>query len=64
MFIGHPLDALAVAHDRGRELRAQAASRRGRASRMRRVLAGWLRRAADLVYPKPRTLTPALRGKR
>ena len=60
MFIGHPLDALAVAHDRGRELRAQAAS----ASKMRRVLAGWLRRAADLVDPKPRTLTPALRGKR
>jgi hypothetical protein len=27
------------------------------------VLAGWLRRAADLVDPKPRTLTPALRGK-
>jgi len=39
MFIGHPLDALAVTHDRGRELRAQAASRRGRASKMRRVLA-------------------------
>ena len=46
MFIGHPLDALAVAHDRGR------------------VLAGWLRGAADRVDPKPRTLTPALRGKR
>jgi hypothetical protein len=51
MFIGHPLDALAVAHDRGRELRAQAASRRGRASKMCPVLAGWLRRAADLVDP-------------
>jgi hypothetical protein len=31
---------------------------------MRRVLAGWLRRAAELVDPKPRTLTPALIGKR
>jgi hypothetical protein len=42
MFAGHPLDALAVAHDRGRELRAHA----------------------ELVDAKPRTLTPALRGKR
>jgi hypothetical protein len=60
MLIGHPLDAFAVAHDRGRELLSQAR----RASRTRRVLAGWLRRAADLVDPKPRTLTPALRGRR
>lgn len=62
MFSGHPLDALAVAHDRGRELRAQAASRRGRASKTRRVLAEWLRRAADAIDPKPQTLTPALSG--
>jgi hypothetical protein len=26
---------------------------------MRGVLAGWLRRAADLVDPKPLTLTPS-----
>jgi hypothetical protein len=40
MLIGHPLEALAFTHDRGRELRAQAASRRGRASKMRPVLEG------------------------
>jgi hypothetical protein len=64
MFIGHPLDALAVAHDRGRSfaprLRPGAAARRSCAA----WLAGWLRRAADLVDRKPRTLTPTLRGKR
>jgi hypothetical protein len=52
MFIGHPLDAVAGAHSRGRELLAQATCLRGRASK------------TDQVDPTPRTLTPAIRGKR
>ena len=62
MFIGLPLDTLGRA-GLGTRARAQAASRRGGASNMHRVLAGCLRRAADLVDPKPRTLAPALIGK-
>ena len=52
MFIGHPLDALAVAHQRGRELCAEAAAERLLGpSWTRRALAGSLRRAADHLDP-------------
>lgn len=48
MFGTDPRDALAVAHEYGRELRAEAAAERLRAtSRTRRALAASLRRAAD-----------------
>ena len=54
MLIMHPLDALAVAHERGRELHAEATAERLRGtSRTRRALAVSLRRAADLVDPTP-----------
>ena len=54
MFIGHPLDALAVAHQRGRELREEAAAARlCGTSTTRRALAESLRRAADRLAPAP-----------
>lgn len=54
MFTGDPLDALFVAHERGRRLRAEAAAEclRG-ASGSRRALAVTLRRAADRLDPAP-----------
>ena len=48
MFTLNPLDALAVAHTRGRELRADAAAERLRGTTAtRRAIAVSLRRAAD-----------------
>lgn len=54
MFTGDPFAALAVAHQRGRRLRAEAAAERLRgASGTRRALAVSLRRAADRLDPAP-----------
>ncbi len=54
MFINHPLDALEVAHGRGRQLRAEAAAERlRRTPETRRLLAVSLRRAADCLDPAP-----------
>jgi hypothetical protein len=54
MFTGDPLDALVVAHERGRELRAEAAAERLRGtSRTRRAIAVSLRRAADRLDLAP-----------
>ncbi len=54
MFTSDPLDALAVAHERGRRLRAEAAAERLRgAPGTRRALAVTLRRAADRLDPAP-----------
>ena len=55
MFIAHPFDVLVVAHERGRQLRAEAAAqrRRGSSGRTRRTLALSLRRAADRLDPAP-----------
>ena len=48
MFIPHPRDALVLAHERGRRLRADAAAERfRRPSAVRGAIAVWLRRAAD-----------------
>jgi len=50
MFTPHPRDALALAHEHGRRLRADAAAERfGRPSPLRSVIAVWLRRTADRV---------------
>lgn len=52
MLINDPFDDLAVAHSRGRRLRAEAAAERLRGtSRPRRALAEKLRRAADRLDP-------------
>ena len=52
MLINDPFDDLAVAHTRGRRLRAEAAAERLRStSRPRRALAETLRRAADRLDP-------------
>jgi len=52
MFTGDPVDLLVVAHERGRQLRADAAAERLRGtSGTRRVLAASLRRAADRLDP-------------
>jgi hypothetical protein len=52
MFTCNPLDALAVAHVRGGELRAEAAMERlGGTSPARRAIAVFLRRAADRLDP-------------
>jgi hypothetical protein len=56
MFTTDPREALVLAHERGRHLRAEtAAERLRRASATRRVLAASLRRAADRVDPLPHT---------
>jgi hypothetical protein len=50
MFTPHPLDALVLAHDRGRRLRAEAeAERFSGTSTMRGKIATALRRAADCL---------------
>jgi hypothetical protein len=52
MFISNPLDALAAAHEHGRELRAEAAAERlFGTSGTRRAIAVALRRAADRLDP-------------
>jgi len=54
MFTSDPRDALVLAHERGRRLRAQAAADRLRDTRgTRRALAASLRRAADRLEPAP-----------
>ena len=54
MFSNAQLDRLVIAHQRGHELRAEAAAERLRdISATRRVLAASLRRAADLLDPAP-----------
>jgi hypothetical protein len=60
MFTSHPLDALAVAHARGRELRAEAAAERlcGTPG-TRRAIAVCLRRAADRLDPAVLAASPA-----
>jgi hypothetical protein len=56
-----PLDALFLAHERGRRLRAEAAAERLRStSGTRRALAVSLRRAADRLDPAPLARRPAL----
>ena len=61
MFTSHPLDALVVAHERGRQLCAEAAAERLRGtSGTRRALALFLRRAADRLDPAPLARRPAL----
>jgi hypothetical protein len=60
MFTCNPLDALAVAHVRGGELRAEAAMERlGRPSSARRAIAVFLRRAADRLDPAALASGPA-----
>lgn len=55
-----PRDALVVAYERGRRLRAEAAAERLRGtSGTRRSLAGSLRRAADRLDPAPLARRPA-----
>jgi hypothetical protein len=62
MFTSDPVGALAVAHERGRLLRGEAAAERLRGpSAMRRALALLLRHAADRLDPAPRAAAPALR---
>jgi hypothetical protein len=54
MFTTHPHDALVLAHERARHLRAEtAAERLRRASATRRALAASLRRTADRLDPLP-----------
>jgi hypothetical protein len=54
MFTSDPRDALVLAHDRTRHLRAEtAANRLRRASVARRALAASLRRTADRLDPLP-----------
>jgi hypothetical protein len=60
MFTSNPLDALAVAHAHGRELRAQAAAERLLGtSATRRAIAAYLRRAADRLDPAALATRPA-----
>ena len=60
MFTPHPLDALVLAHERGRRLRAEAeAERLGGASAMRSTVAAALRRAADRLDPGTLVRQPA-----
>jgi hypothetical protein len=61
MFTSDPLDALVVAHERSRRLRAEAAAERLRdTSSIRRALAVSLRRAADRLDPTPLARRTAL----
>jgi hypothetical protein len=60
MLTNDPLEALAAAHARGRELRAEAATERLRVtSATRRTLAASLRRLADRLDPAPLARAPA-----
>ena len=60
MFTSNPFDALAVAHQRGHELRAEAAAERLLGTPgTRRALAASLRRAADRLDPAPLARRPA-----
>jgi hypothetical protein len=60
MFTINSLDVLFVAHQRGRELQAEAAAERlGGPSLTRRALAAYLRHAADRLDPAPLTRRPA-----
>lgn len=60
MFTCNPLDALAVAHVRGGELRAEAAmDRLGGTSAARHAIAVFLRRAADRLDPAALAPRPA-----
>jgi hypothetical protein len=54
MFTSHPHDGLFVAHVRGRELRAEAASERLPTPGISRVVASFLRRVAERLDPAPR----------
>ena len=54
MLTSDPLDALVLAHERGRRLRAEAAAERLRStSGTRHAVAAYLRRAADRLDPAP-----------
>jgi hypothetical protein len=60
MFSSNRLDALALAHDRGRQLRAEAAAERVRDTLgTGRALAAPLRRAADRLDPASLSRRPA-----
>jgi hypothetical protein len=62
MFTPHPLDALVLAEEHGRSLRADAAAERFRgASPMRTAVATSLRRLADRLDPGSLVRQPALR---
>ena len=54
-------DQLALAHEHGRRLQAEAAAERLAPARGRRALAASLRRAADRLDPAPRAWRGALR---
>jgi hypothetical protein len=61
MFITDPQDALAVAHARGRERRAEAAAATlCGTSGTRHAIAVFLRRAADRLDPAALARTPAV----
>ena len=53
MFLAHPLDLLAVAHQRAGDLRQEAAVARLRSSTGTRQLAASLRRLANRLDPAP-----------
>ena len=54
MFVAHPLDLLAVAHERARDLCQEAAiARLHNAAGTRNVLAASLRRLANRLDPAP-----------
>jgi hypothetical protein len=53
MFLAHPLDLLAVAHQRAGDLRREAAVARLRSSAGTRRLAASLRRLANRLDPAP-----------
>ena len=53
MFLAHPLDLLAVAHQQARDLRREAAVARLRSSAGTRQLAASLRRLANRLDPAP-----------
>ncbi|HEV8249286.1 MAG TPA: hypothetical protein VGQ15_04890 [Gaiellaceae bacterium] len=62
LLIPDPRDHLAVAHERGRRLRSEAAAERMSAPLgPRRALAASLRRAADRLDPAPLAWREALR---
>ena len=63
MFSSNRLDALALAHERGRNLRAEAAAERLRGTTpTRRALAASLHRAADRLDAAPPPRRPALQS--
>ena len=60
MFTPHPLDALVLAHEHARRLRAEAAAERlGGGAPMRGAIAAALRRAADRLDPGSLVQQPA-----